>query len=135
MNTTSTTTEPNQYQLAVEADGADVEVMGPLGDGTWSIRSAALAQQDLDALVAAHIPDPAVVPPTPDPSADPQALIAATPPADLLMAVRAGADLAKNAGLLWQALVLMDREGEAFRPVEIVTDIALRAVFPDEEET
>ena len=135
MSTTTTTTEPNQYQLALEAGGADLEIIGPRADGAFTITSQALDQAALDALVTAHVPDPAVVPPTPDLSHDPQTLINETPPSDLLMAIRAGAELANKAGPLWEALVGISLQNTARPAIEIVTDIALRAALdmPSEE--
>jgi hypothetical protein len=56
----------NTYQLSVALGGVGIRMVGPRPDGKSTI-SADVPQPMLDSVVGAHVADPAVVPPTPEP--------------------------------------------------------------------
>lgn len=61
----TTSTQPNLYQLAVELGNPAIgfRMVGPRADGTFVVRTDAVTQAALAAAVAAHVPNPAIVPP------------------------------------------------------------------------
>ena len=56
----------NLYQLSVELGGVGIRRVGPRADGSSTL-SADVDQAVLDAAIAAHVADPAVVPPAGQP--------------------------------------------------------------------
>lgn len=57
----------NLYQFAQEVSGASLRVVGPLPDGSFTVTSDELTEQELQAALDAHVPDPEVQPPAIEP--------------------------------------------------------------------
>jgi hypothetical protein len=63
----TTQVEPNLYQLAVELGDPDIgfRMVGPdVVDGTYRLKTDAVEQGALELAIAAHLPNPAIVPPS-----------------------------------------------------------------------